>query len=141
MEPDTRSPRPAFALSLTPLNVPNPYLGMMILTEWGAQSIIDSFSGGVPCDVVFPDGQLLLRVEDLRIDDNQLVALVVAPGMDELDRVGDAVKSGEVEPIVRIELKMPLDGVVLGAPARIDQAELLRVRFELVAGREPEEGA
>jgi len=132
MQPDNRPDRPACALSLSPLNIPNPYLGWMVLSEWGAQSVIDSFSGAVPCDVVMPGKQLHFRIEDLAIEENQLLGLAVADSPEDMGCVAKAIESGEVEPVVRIELRMPVEGVALGAPARIDQAVLTRVRFELV---------
>ncbi len=68
----------------------------------------------------------------MRTYDNQLMALVVAPSWDDMDRVSEAVHSGTFEPVVRVELKMPAGGVAMETPARILDAVLTRVRFELV---------
>lgn len=64
-------PALAAAISLTPIDYPNQYLGGRAVTGKGAESIISHFVGGIPREFHLPDGDVLFSVEELLIDDGQ----------------------------------------------------------------------
>lgn len=129
---DKYDPALAAALSLTPIDYPNQYLGGRAVSQAGAESIINYFAGGVPCVFHLPDGDILFSVEELRVDDGQLVARVAASNRADMVRVHEAVQD-DVEPAVRMDLKVPPIPVTGGLPDRLDDAMLIKVHVDLQA--------
>ena len=122
----------AAALALAPIDAPNQYLGGRAVSERGAESIINHFVAGVPCEFHLPDGDVLFTVEELRIDDGQLVARVAAACRDDMIRVHQALQD-DMEPAVRMDLKVPSDPDTKGIPDRLDEGMLVKVHVDLQA--------
>jgi len=132
MNANDYDPALAAAISLTPIGHPNQYLGGRAVSERGAEAIINHFVGGVPCEFHLPDDDVLFTVEELRIDDGQLVARVAAACRNDMIRVHQAVQE-DVEPAVRMDLKVPPDPDSKGIPDRLDEAMLVKVHVDLQA--------
>ena len=129
---DTYDPALATALSLTPIGHPNQYFGGRAVSQSGAESIIESFAGGVPCLFRTPDGDMVFSVKELRIDDGQLLARVAAASRDDMQRVASFV-SEDIEPAVRMDLRVATDPMTGGMPDRLDMAVLVKTHVDMLA--------
>ncbi|MBM4355717.1 MAG: hypothetical protein FJ109_18330 [Deltaproteobacteria bacterium] len=125
-------PALAAALSLTPIDHPNQYFGGRAVSQAGAESIIDSFAGEVPCVFHLPDGDVLFLVEELKIDDGQLMARVAAASREDMQRV-TSLLTEDIEPAVRMDLRVAPDPQTGGMPDRLDTAVLVKVHVDLLA--------
>ena len=132
MSNDNDDPTLAAALSLTPIDHPNQYFGGRAVSQSGAESIIESFVGGVPCLFHTPDGDVVFSVEELKIDDGQLMARVAASAREDMQRVTSFLTE-DIEPAVRMDLRVAPDPQTGGMPDKLDMAVLVKVHVDLLA--------